>query len=295
MGNKTGMENTTGDTVHSADPAHPEEDADAPFSDSPITSFYRDLGDGFFESTVHAQGAWNPHEQHMAPVSGILTRAIELFEPQPHLRLARINFEILGLIEGGRFEIVTRVLRPGRTIQLIQAELIAGGRVAVRAFAWRLQRADTSAVAAIEEPRMPSLSHAKPADEMRRTWPGGYIHALEFRNIDGHHPGRGQTWLRTAFDMVEGQETAALVRLIGMVDTANGVAARVEPGAWMFPNVDLSVHLFREPMGEWLGLDVTATFGTDGIGMTSAVLNDYAGPFGRSAQILTVRELSQRP
>ncbi len=255
------------------------------------SSFYREIGDGFFESTVHAQGAWNPHEQHMAPVSGILTRAIELFEPQPHLRIARLNFEILGIIEGGQFEIVTKILRPGRTIQLLQTELIANGRVAVRALAWRLQIGDSLAVSAIEEPRMPPLEQAVAIGEMSQMWSGGYIKALEFRNIEGHRPGRGQTWLRSPYNMVEGETTASLVRLMGMVDTANGVAARVEPGTWMFPNVDLSIHLLRQPIGEWLGLDVSASFGSDGIGMTSTVLNDEAGPFGRAAQILTVREL----
>ena len=25
-----------------------------------------------YRSTQHAQGAWNPHEQHMAPASGII-------------------------------------------------------------------------------------------------------------------------------------------------------------------------------------------------------------------------------
>ena len=28
-----------------------------------------------------AQGAWNPHEQHMAPASGLLARELEQFSP----------------------------------------------------------------------------------------------------------------------------------------------------------------------------------------------------------------------
>lgn len=257
--------------------------------------YYRSLGEGRYESSVHAQGAWNPHEQHMAPVSGILTRALEQFEPRPDLRLARLSFDILGLIEGGEFEIVTRMLRPGRTIQLLQTEFVAQGRVAVRATAWRIQRADTSAVAAVEEPAMPSLEHAVALQDMHLRWPGGYIQSLEVREVPGNRPGRGQTWLHNPHQMVEGEVTDPLVRLIGMADTANGVAPRQSPspGGWMFPNVDLSIHLFRDPVGEWIGLDTSVTFGTDGIGMTSSVLNDAMGPFGRSAQILTVRPLPE--
>ncbi len=80
-------------------------------------------------------------------------------------------------------------------------------------------------------------------------------------------------------------------RLIGLVDTANGVAPRVEPGAgqWMFPNLDLQIHMYRAPAGEWLGLEAQQSYGTDGIGLTSTVLHDESGPFGRAEQILTVR------
>jgi hypothetical protein len=36
-----------------------------------------------------------------------------------------------------------------------------------------------------------------------------------------------------------------------------------------------------------LGLETVQQYGSDGIGLTSAVLHDVYGPFGRSEQILT--------
>lgn len=75
----------------------------------------------------------------------------------------------------------------------------------------------------------------------------------------------------------------------GVVDTANGVAARVGPGEWMFPNVDLSVHMFREPVAGWVGLDAKATFGYTGLGVTTTTLYDVHGRGGRAEQSLTVR------
>ena len=59
----------------------------------------------------------------------------------------------------------------------------------------------------------------------------------------------------------------------------------------MFPNLDLQIHMYREPEGQWLGLEVQQSYGTDGIGLTSTVLHDTSGPFGRAEQILTVRQL----
>jgi len=253
--------------------------------------YYQSLGGGRFRSTLHAQGAWNEHEQHMAPASGIMAHCLERHEPRDGLRMARLSFEILGLIPGGEFTVVTTTLRPGRTIELLQAELVAGGRVAIRATAWRMITSDTSAVAAVEDVRIPALEDCKPYDGAS-IWPGGYISSLEMRVADGHRPGSGKVWLRTSHPLTDASDSGDLARLIGLVDTANGIAARVPPGAgsYAFPNVDLQIHMYRKPSGEWLGLDNAVSFGADGIGLTSTVLHDLAGPFGRAEQILTLRK-----
>lgn len=254
--------------------------------------FYEDLGSGRYRSTVHAQGAWNPHEQHMAPATGIIVHELEKFQPRDDMRMARVSLDIHGIIHGGEFHIETRMIRPGRTIELIEAELIAHGRTSIVARAWRLKTGDSSSVHAIEDA---AVAHPEDLPEWTgmSPWPGGYIEGLDFRVEDGHRAGRGTVWLRNGFEMVSSGPTSALVRLLGMVDTANGVAPRVAPGpgSWMFPNLDLQIHMHRAPAGDWLGLEAQQTYGDDGIGLTSAVLHDVNGPFGRSEQILTVRPL----
>jgi hypothetical protein len=62
----------------------------------------------------------------------------------------------------------------------------------------------------------------------------------------------------------------------------------------MYPNVDLTVHLHRQPEGPWTGLDTTVTFGPTGQGLTSTVLHDLNGPVGHAQQILTVRPVPGR-
>lgn len=76
------------------------------------------------------------------------------------------------------------------------------------------------------------------------------------------------------------------------MDTANGIAVRRSPREWMFPNVDLTIHLHRQPTGDWVGLDTTVIFGAGGHGLTSTVLHDVLGPVGQASQTLTVRPLS---
>lgn len=255
--------------------------------------YYEATGEQTYRSTVHAQGAWNAHEQHMAPATGILVHALENFSPRPDMRMARVSLDILGIIVGGEFEVQTRMIRPGRTIELIEAQMISGGRTCIIARAWRLATLDSSEVAAIEDA---AVIHPEELETFAgmSPWPGGYIRGLEFRSAQGHRPGKGVVWMRNDFEMVAGTSTSDLTRLLGMVDTANGVAPRVAPGpdSWMFPNVDLQIHLHRAPVGKWLGVDVQQSYGTDGIGLTSAVLHDVHGPFGRSEQILTVRPVA---
>ncbi len=59
----------------------------------------------------------------------------------------------------------------------------------------------------------------------------------------------------------------------------------------MFPNTDLTVHLYRTPVGDWVGFDTSVSFGPTGVGLTSSILHDVEGPVGRAEQILTVRPL----
>lgn len=163
--------------------------------------------------------------------------------------------------------------------------------MAIRAAAWRMVTSDTSAVAAVEDESMPAPDECKPWDGAS-VWPGGYIRSLEMRIAEGHRPGSGKVWIRTSHPLTDQHDSTDLARLMGLVDTANGIAARVPPGenSYIFPNVDLQIHMYRAPSGEWLGLDNKVSFGADGIGLTSTVLHDANGPFGRAEQILTLRK-----
>lgn len=255
-----------------------------------MAHYYRWIDAHHVEPTEHVQGAWLPNEQHMAPVAGMLTQALESFEPRPDLTLSRLSFEILGVMPRELTEVQVRTLRPGRTIELLEATMSVGERTLVRASAWRLARGDSSAVAGgLPEP-MPHPDTV-PVWEGMNIWSGGFIDSLQFRQVPGSEAGRRRAWLRTEVALFddEAPPTSPLAQFVALVDSANGVAARVNPREWMFPNTDLQIHLWRSPCPGWVGLDTTATIGPDGVGLTHTVLHDVDGPVGRAAQILTVR------
>lgn len=245
-----------------------------------------------YEPTLHAQGAWNPHEQHMAPASGILARELELFQSKPHLRIGRISFDIFGLIHLEKFTIETQIIRPGKTIELVEATMKSQGKICIVARAWRMMKYDTSKILGLEDATVPPPSELADWDGMR-IWPGGYIQSIKLRAAPNRRSGKGLVWISTDKTLVEGKETRDFARLMGLVDTANGIVTREQsPFHWAFPNLDLQIHLYRLPKGPWLGLETVQQFGADGIGLTSSILHDIHGPFGRSEQILTIRPMS---
>jgi hypothetical protein len=264
-----------------------EQPFDDPADDDPA-AFYVPLGDGRYRPTIHTQGAWSPDEQHMAPVSGLLTDAIETASGRTDLVTSRISFDILGMIHRTEVQITASVIRPGRTIELVQAEMSAGGRTLVRATAWRLATSDTTDLAGSELPEMPGPDQATVWDGTR-TWDGGFIAGLEFRVLPGRRPGRGQVWIRTDNELVHGRQAGDLPSFVALIDSANGIAVRVDPAELLFPNTDLSIHVIRQPRGRWLGLDTSVSFGPEGVGLTSSVLHDEQGPVGIAAQSLTLR------
>lgn len=252
------------------------------------SEYFTALGDGRYQPTIHVQGAWSPDEQHVAPVIGLLLHRLETDHPRDGLLWSRLSVDILGMIRREETVVTTRVLRPGRTIELLEATAEIGGRPTVRMTAWRLVRGDTAEAAASEHEPLPAPDELGRWDGMEH-WGGGFILSLDFRAA-AQRAGRAQAWVRTEHPLVAGEEVSALARWVGLLDTANGVASRKDPRTWLYPNVDLTLHLYRTPEGPWVGLDTSVSWGADGLGVTSSVVHDTTGPVGVLAQSLTVRQ-----
>lgn len=280
----------------------------APHADNPLgldttaDAYFLPLGGGVYQPTIHVQGAWQPIEQHVAPVVGLLAHRIEQEHPREDLLPARYSVDILGMIPAQPSTVTTRVVRPGRTIELTEGVVTIGGREVVRLRAWRLAHRDTTQVAGgfwedegnpLPDPRQfPSWGGSD-------VWAGGYIASLEIRRDPASRPGRGRAWMRTTHPLVEGEPVSSASAYLGLVDTANGVAARVPPTAWIYPNVELTIHLFRTPRlvptQGWIGFDTEVVFGEGGLGLTASRLYDEHGAVGRCGQQLTLRPTPAAP
>jgi hypothetical protein len=253
-------------------------------------AYFHRTGMTTFRASEHAGGGWTPHEQHIAPALGLLVHLIESDRDARRgddLVVARLSFDILGTLPIDEVATTVTVVRPGRTIELVEARLTHGGRDAVLARAWLLQRGDTTTLAGSALPRIPA-ARDMPAWDPSSLWPGGFIATADVRRAE-LEPGRAAFWVRTPVPLLAGEPTSALARAVGLFDIANGMTVRARPEEVTFPNVDLTAHLFDQPQGEWVGFDTTVSFGPDGVGLTSSVLHDHRGPVGTLAQVLTVR------
>ncbi len=82
---------------------------------------------GAVEPTEHARGPWDPRALHGGAPAALIARAFERTEPGAELPFARLGFEFLKPIPFAELEVATEIVRNGRRVQELAAEL-QGGR-----------------------------------------------------------------------------------------------------------------------------------------------------------------------
>lgn len=265
------------------------------YSDSASTLpgyFFTRLREHEFAPTRHAEGAWSPEDYHFAAIAGLMVHELERHRAahcDPALQLSRIAYDILGRLPFGNVEVSVEVLRPGRTIELMEATATIGGRSVITARAWYL-------IATADNPAGNEYEALTPPEDcpprsLQDQWGGGFINQTQARAAREYRPGRSAAWLRSDQLLVAGEEPNPTAQYLCLVDVANGVAVREHPADYAFPNVDLTVHLFRQPDPAWTGVDTRVSWGPNGLGITDSVLHDIHGPVGTAVQSLTVRKL----
>jgi hypothetical protein len=86
---------------------------------------------------------------------------------------------------------------------------------------------------------------------------------------------------------VPDEEPSGLQRVLAVADSGNGLSNEL-PMTWYFINPELTVHLHREPVGEWVCVDAVTTVSEGGCGLATTALSDREGPVGVGAQSLLV-------
>lgn len=257
-------------------------------------AFYEPDG-GLFRATELTRGPWDPGAQHAGPPAALLGFAIEGLPDSGDFQVGRLTFEILRSIPIAPVRVEARVARPGRRVQMVEAELSdADGEVLMLARGWRLRRSRLElpgeALIASQPPPLPE--EGRPAGFFPTGQEHGYHSAMEIRFVAGDflEPGPATAWLRMRQPLVAGQEPTPLQRALVAADVGNGISAALDFRRFLFINVDLTVHLERMPKSEWIGVDAATLPRANGVGTAESTLFDEGGRIGRALQTLLISE-----
>ncbi|UUY01971.1 thioesterase family protein [Svornostia abyssi] len=250
--------------------------------------------DGGVAATGLARGPWNPGEAHGGAPAALLAGAIEALDGD--FAVSRLAVDFLGAVPlDVPLRVETTIVKPGSRFQLVDAVLRGPDRDLMRARAVRLRRAPQetppSPGPAAPPPRDAFADHpGLVLDPAADRPPGFFPDAMEIRVVDGA-PGSGAAtaWFRLRAPILPGQAPTPLQRAVAAADFANGVSFRVPFDQWLFVNCDLTVHLSRDPVGEWIGLVARTDLGDAGAGLAAGTLFDDDGRVGTVAQSLFVQ------
>jgi hypothetical protein len=250
-------------------------------------AFYTPSGDRLVSNEL-TRGPWDPHAQHAGPPSALVARALERCEPRDGMRIGRITVEILAPVPLAPLIVEARVVRPGRSVELLSASLAGPDGEVMRASAWRVAVGDQR-VAGDDDQPPPGPEHGSESDFFPTGMDVGYHTAMEYSFIEGGFlkPGPATVWMRMRGPLVQGEQPSPLERLMVAADVGNGVSAVLDWREYLFINTELTVHLMRPPEGEWIGIDAVTR--VDGVGLAESILYDERGRVGRGAQTLLVR------
>lgn len=255
------------------------------------SAFYETAGDEI-RATELTRGPWDPGAQHAGPPAALLGRELERLPDADRFQLGRITYEILRSVPIAPLTVGARVLRPGKRVQLVEAELSVAGEVLMRATAWRLAidpvELPAAAVAPLLPPPPPEQGSARGFFPTAQEH--GYHTGMEAKFVAGDFTevGPAQVWMRMRKPLVDDEEPTPLQRVLIAADVGNGVSSTLDFRRYLFVNVELTVHLERLPRDEWVFLDAITRPQPSGIGLAESVLCDRDGRIGRAQQTLLI-------
>jgi hypothetical protein len=248
--------------------------------------------------TELSRGPWDDRHCHGGPISAILARAVRLAEPdaETEWQVVRLTVELTRPVPVlGWLALDTTIERPGRKVSLVSAVLTDGDIEVARVRALRIRAADLElpdgSNLAIDVP----LAPPRTAVAERPDWAASdlvafHTHGAEHRFVESAwaDPGPVGVWIRLAHPVVDAEQPSGLERVAAAADFGNGVSGSLPYEQFVYINPDLTVHLLRPHVGEWVGMRTASYYGNTGAGLAESALFDEQGRVGRSCQSLFV-------
>jgi hypothetical protein len=225
----------------------------------------------------HARSPWSPDMLHGRLLAGLAARHVEQHHLDEGMRPARLTIDLFKSPPMEPVVETSRVLRAGRRIKVVEVvQAIRGDEVARSVVV--LMRTGPHPEAEVWTPPpwdvpAPDDVPAPPDSPMRQQT------SMEVRAIGGMGfgaPGQRRVWMRDHLDLVDGEELTPFQRLAIASDFASPLANSSAEGL-RFINGDITLLIGRMPVGSWIGVEVGAHLGEEGIAVARCDLYDEQG------------------
>jgi hypothetical protein len=253
-----------------------------------VSSIFLPDGDRFVP-TEFARAMWyEDGSLNGGPVAALLARQVELVDSPNPMIVGRLTVDLLRPVPGRPLEVVTRVTRPGKRIQVVEASMTCDGVEVARASALRTR---STGIDVPEHPRRdvppaPELFERFPMQPAGETF--FHVAAVEMRVAAGdfYEHGPAAVWLRMTMPFLPEEEPSPLMRAAAFADFSNGISRVVPSSEYVFLNPDLTVYLHRYPVGEWVYLRSRTDAEPNGVALAQSELFDRDGAIGHGLQSL---------
>ena len=266
-------------------------------SDLRAGHFFDRDGDNFVPTDA-AQGYWQKGTLSGSAAASLLGFVIERDFLDPDWVPVRLSIDMVRMAPSAPLTVTTEVLHESGRLRLIEARLLAEGRLLTRALCQIVRRGaqpdnpvwQSPAWPAPHPDTIPALPHFGRWD--MRPIPAGadrFARAAPTAGStgQGNPPVLGQlapvsarqTWLKASMEVVAGHPPSPFLMLVTTADFASPLTHSSEFGI-DFVNTDFTLHLHRLPRGEWLGYELTSHSSADGVAVGQAAIHDEAGPLG---------------
>lgn len=257
--------------------------------------FTRD-GDAFVP-TEYAKSPWSPDGLHGGPPAGLLAYAIERFIDDREMQISRLTVDLFRMVPDAPLQTKVEVVRGGRRVVGVNAALLADGAEVVRASALLLRRSEAPVGGGVYPPppgpegyqSQPGISRfpyvAPPNAPRERPHLRGFHSSVESRWVSAPNAQPPTTWVRIPVPFIEGEETTPITRIAALSDFGNAIGNLTGAGKNLsYINADINLNLIREPVGEWLCIEVDHRDESAGVGLVESIWYDERGRFGRVTQ-----------
>lgn len=254
----------------------------------PEAFFHRD-GDHYVPTEL-TRGPWSEEAQHGGPPAALLGTVLERTDRREGAIVVRATFEMLKPVPIVPLTLTSRMTSAGRSVQIIEGVLSAGGEEILRGQVVRMRLTDVP----LEEPPLPPPPPGPEKGKQVPFFPTkfdvGYHTGMEASFVRGAflEHGPATAWLRMRHPLIAGEPIDPLARVLIAADSGNGVSSALDFRRFIFINPELTVHLHRYPEGEWVCLEAETTVSRRGVGLALSTLHDVRGPIGRGAQSILI-------